>query len=116
MVHDAAIALWSGPAHVLVAANAAFLDRVPAGCMGVPLREAFADPMWRGIQDAMDRAYRTGEVIAYPWGTAEVVIVPIRDGTFRGVATHYAPRIVAAPLPAASRRPSPRSVPDRVTT
>ena len=90
-------AFHSGPGHVIVYGNAAFIERFGAGCVGLPAREALLD-LPASAFALMDRVYRSGRPLARRIRTAvgerRLVVAPRRDietGETYGVATHLRP-------------------------
>ena len=95
------IAVFRGPAHVLVGGNDAQHGAVPTEAFGVPVREAFPEPKWRVIQATMDAVYADGLTRLLPFEGGCLTVQRIEDqGRVLGVATHYAP-----PQPVSPRAP-----------
>lgn len=85
-----------GPAHVMVSVNDAWRARFGEPTLGVPVREAWTDPVWRPVQELMDRVYATGRPASIPWAEGTAYFTPI---TFLGQ-----PGVGAALVPARSTR------------
>lgn len=99
-----AITLHRGPAHVCIRANDLTLSATAGRqLVGVPVREAFPEPMYAPIHDLMDACYRTGQEQWATFNGSPIGILPRRDGLGNviGVSTCYrlptAPRL--RPLP-----------------
>lgn len=100
-----ALALFLGAHHVLRAVNDEYLAVTSEDPpIGVPACEAWADPVWRPVQKAMDEVYRSGEaqVLAMPTGDLTISAYR-REGLVVGVVTAH---LRTAPTPAMSRVPA----------
>lgn len=112
------ISTYVGRNHVMVAVNDAWRARFGEPPLGLPLTEAYPDPVWNGLRRLMTRVYDTGHEVDFPWVDGEGVIVPVTVSGRRGVSVAYAPdslrmhepapRDQADPIPAAAA-PSGRS-------
>ena len=108
---EAVIALFRGPAHVLVDGNDADRAIVPAWAWGMPVREAFPDAFWHPVQKLMDEVFADGRPRSIFFEGGLLTVAPLRDSQdhLLGVGTHYValarrsprlPRRTAGPLPA----------------
>lgn len=93
MHHVAALALFMGPGLVMVAVNEAWRVRskIPPP-IGVPLTEAYADPIWTPVQRTMRAVFDSGcpTTVRMPGGVLTIAPL-IEDGRTVGVGTHYRP-------------------------
>lgn len=104
MLHAApALALFVGPALILYAVNAAWRERVHMEPpIGVPVSEAFIDPLWQPLQATMREVFETGVEAYLDFAGVPVFIIPTRVGTARAVVTLARARAgtpQAAPVP-----------------
>lgn len=97
------MSLYLGPALVMAAVNDAWREAYGVPALGIPLREAWTDPVWRPVQQAMDDVYRTGVVQSMDWAGGRAVITPVSGPATRGLVVVYEPA-VAQPTPVRSRR------------
>lgn len=104
-----AIGLFRGPAHIMERANEALDEIAGRDGRGVPVREAFPEPKYRGVQLAMDCCFRSGQETDVEVMGGRLYVFPRRraDGSVMGVRTVF----VAVPLP---RSPLPPAAPDHV--
>lgn len=90
-------ALFRGRGHTFVAVDAEAARLIGAPVIGLPVREVFCDPIYRPVQAAMDRAYRTGLPTAVGIRNSDglpgiVVIWPVfRRGRVWGLASDWQP-------------------------
>ena len=85
----AAVGLFMGPAHVLVAVNDGWVGEAP---IGLPVSEAYPEPEYRYVQERMGMVYRTGIPVAVELDGRTMTIGPLREqGRVVGVGTYYAP-------------------------
>jgi hypothetical protein len=57
--------------------------------IGVPAVEAFPEPPYRQIQQAMSRVYATGRTEVLPWQNERLTVTArLSDGRVVGVSTH----------------------------
>lgn len=97
MTDPAAIAVYRGPAHVIVSANETYLTAAGFDPRGMPYREAFPQPEYGQIADLFDEVYLAGIIteahLRTPHGVARLVIAPVwQGGQVCGVATHWQER------------------------
>lgn len=108
-----AIAVFRGPAHVLVDTNDESRDVLPPGSFGLPFREAFPQERYRELVAVMDRTLRDGRprAVMLP-GEGLLIVRRWERGQDRGVATRVD---LQAPQPQRERLHSEfLGVPERV--
>lgn len=79
---DLAFGLWRGAGLVLIDGNDAERSIVPPEAFGMPVEEAFPDPLFAPLRDAMRRCYETGErqVVIRPGGVVTFDRVDLATG------------------------------------
>ena len=82
-----AIALFSGPAHVLIGANEEGRPILPAESFGMPFREAFPQERFAPLLAAMDLTYVDGVTRAVQIPDGLVTTCRWQRGQDRGVGT-----------------------------
>jgi hypothetical protein len=94
--------------HVMEWTNEENLAVLPRDGRGIPVREAYPEPEYAGIQALMDEAYATGKRRWQPYPGAWLIVDPRLDASGRvvGVATAF---VVTADQPVVTR---PRLLPD----
>jgi hypothetical protein len=88
------VALFRGPAHVLVEANEEALALFPPEALGMPVSEAFPQETYREVQEVMDAVFGDGlpRVVRRPEGEITVSRLEDRHGHRWGVGTHFVVR------------------------
>ncbi len=102
------IALFKGPAHVLVDGNEEDRAIVPEWAFGMPVREAFPQPEYHALQALMDAVYADGQPrsLAEYGGVVTVIRLEDHRGHRLGIGTHFASQTPVSQLPPADRPPS----------
>ena len=102
------IAIFRGPAHILVDGNAEDRAVVPEWAFGMPVREAFPQPEYHDLQALMDAVYADGQPrsLAVFGGVLTIARLEDRRGHRLGVGTHYATQTPISQLPPADQPPS----------
>lgn len=87
------ISLHRGPGHVCEWVNATFCERTAGrDVLGIPAREAFAEPEYAPLQTLMDLAFTTGrEQWAEFRGGLFAALPRVQKGRVVGVAVVYQP-------------------------
>lgn len=82
------VAVFSGPAHVLVDTNEAARTILPVGAFGLPVREAFPQSRYAALVATMDRVFEEGgcSTVNLPNGRP-VTVCRWERGQDRGVGT-----------------------------
>lgn len=106
-------AVFTGPAHILGWVSDGWVSR--SGMeppIGIPVREAWVDHVWKPVQQLMDEVYRTGvaQSIIIADGMVRIVPYPV-GGPTRGVVSvhvrHQSP-LLRSPVPRADLVPTAR--------
>jgi hypothetical protein len=84
-----AIGLFRGPCHVVEYMSEDLVEILRSEPLGMPAAEAFPEPAYRRILQAMSRVYATGRPEVLPWENAKMTITPrLVGGRVAGVSTH----------------------------
>lgn len=91
----AAYAVFFGAGHVLEWVCDEWRSRnMDCPPLGVPVREAWPEPVWRPVQEVMDRVYESGvaEAVAMPHGVVTIVPYPAEGPPQGVVSVHVRPQ------------------------